>query len=280
VQIQSITLSTQDSVRELRERQLDAHQIGTQALQTYQRHQTYLEKRITEIDTSLTDMRVEQRQNIAAFQENFVRSIQPLLSQTEQMMMTIQQSAHRRQTSQESSPELREYPDPRKNSSSVQVSATITMNQCPRGCRCRCHTRSSLQTPSALRGLFGQLQWSYKSSLSIRSCNHSECRKSISNQHMTYYFPRWLVSRAFVASANLDNIFGAGAKVMVNIPLIVPEEEHIVWSLVIAGNVEELKHVLARDKNLMYVKNQWGQSIMHVSPKFVIQNLWYLTSFI
>jgi hypothetical protein len=97
---------------------------------------------------------------------------------------------------------------------------------------------------------------------------------------MTYYFPRWLVSRAFVASANLDNIFGAGAKVMVNIPLIVPEEEHIVWSLVIAGNVEELKHVLARDKNLMYVKNQWGQSIMHVSRKFVIQNLWYLTSFI
>lgn len=68
-----------------------------------------------------------------------------------------------------------------------------------------------------------------------------------------------------MASANLDDLFGAGAKVSINIPLIVPEEGHLVWSLVIAGNLEQLRNLLAGEKNLVYVKNQWGQSIMHVS---------------
>ena len=52
---------------------------------------------------------------------------------------------------------------------------------------------------------------------------------------------------------------------MVSIPLIIPEESHIVWSLVMAGNLEELQHLLLREKNLVHVRNQWGQSIMHVS---------------
>lgn len=63
----------------------------------------------------------------------------------------------------------------------------------------------------------------------------------------------------------MDNLFGAGAKVLVNIPLIVPEEDHIVWSFVMAGNLEQLQHLVSGDRNLVHVRNQWGQSIMHVS---------------
>ena len=63
----------------------------------------------------------------------------------------------------------------------------------------------------------------------------------------------------------MDALFGAGAKVLVNIPLIVPEEDHLVWSLVMAGNLEQLRHLLLVDKNLVHVRNQWGQSILHVS---------------
>lgn len=57
---------------------------------------------------------------------------------------------------------------------------------------------------------------------------------------------------------------------MVSVPLIVPEEDHIVWSLVVAGNIEQLRLLLARDKNLIYIKNQWGQSMLHVSTTFII----------
>ena len=68
-----------------------------------------------------------------------------------------------------------------------------------------------------------------------------------------------------MASANLSDVFNIGAKIMVNVPLIVPEEDHLVWSLVIAGNLEQLKQLIVQDKNLVYVRNQWGRSIMHVS---------------
>ena len=99
----------------------------------------------------------------------------------------------------------------------------------------------------------------------MRSCNYPLCRKSWGKYHVTYYFPSWLVSRALIASANLDDLFGTGAKLFVNVPMVVPEEDHIVWSLVIAGNLEHLRHLLSCDKSLMHIRNQWGQSIMHVS---------------
>ncbi|KXH39178.1 B-cell lymphoma 3-encoded protein [Colletotrichum nymphaeae SA-01] len=92
-------------------------------------------------------------------------------------------------------------------------------------------------------------------------------KKSLSKHNITCYFPPWLVSRAIMASVNLENVFDAGAKVSLNVPLVVPEEDHIVWPLVMAGNLGQLRELLSRDRNLMYVRNQWGQSIMHVAAK-------------
>jgi hypothetical protein len=204
-----MTLSSHDTLREVDRRQQEAHQLTTQAFQSYQNTHAYLEQRISNIDASLADMRVEQYRDMAAIQESVVRSIQPLLNQTEKMMMTLQQSSHPHHLARGQSHALPGSTASGLSVPTLQVSATISSSQCPRGCKCRCHTRSSLRTPSLLRGMLGQLQWSYKSSISLKSCNHPMCRKSVSNQHFTYYFPRWLVSRAFVASANLDNIFGA-----------------------------------------------------------------------
>jgi len=157
-----------------------------------------------------------------------------------------------------------DYKAPRSGSI-IQVFATQASKQCPRSCGYQCHIRSTGRTPHWLKGVFGQLMWTYNSSISLRSCNLASCRKSVSKHNFTYRFPSWLISRAIVASVKLGNLSGAGAKISINIPLIIPEEDHIVWSLVIAGNIEQLCELLSRDGNLMYVKNQWGQSIMHVS---------------
>ncbi len=138
---------------------------------------------------------------------------------------------------------------------------------------CQCRFRATIHTPVWLRNMFGQLFWTYNSSISIRTCNHPPCRKSLVRHHFTYYFPPWLFSRAICASANLDHLSSTGAKMMVNIPLIIPEENHIIWSLVIAGNLEQLRHLLSCDKNLVHVRNQWGQSIIHVSDSFPSQSL-------
>jgi hypothetical protein len=210
-------------------------------------------------------MHNEHRQDFAALQAGLTTFTQPLLSQMEQLTLLSSQQHQTRELLLGNAHTPVHSPERSQKNSAVRISATVASEQCPRGCRCQCHTRNSLRTPLWLRGTFGQLFWTYNSSISMRSCNHPPCRKSLSKQHFTYYFPSWLVSRAIVASANLDDLLGAGAKVLVNIPLIIPEEDHIVWSLVIAGNLEQLRHLVSGDKNLVYVRNQWGQSIMHVS---------------
>ena len=269
LQIQHITLTSQETIRELenhqRELQQEFRQLGKHAKQSLKQTQKYLKQREADIDARLVPMHVEQRQNFAALQATFTSSMQPLLSQIEQMSLVLNQQTQMRQHLAGNAQIPFYNPETSHNNSRICISATIASQQCSRGCSCQCHTRASIRTPLWLRRVFGQLLWTYSSSISMRPCNYPPCRKGLGKHHFTYYFPPWLVSRAIVASANLDDLFSAGAKVLINIPLIVPEEGHLVWSLVIAGNLEQLRNLLAGDKHLVHVKNQWGQSIMHVS---------------
>ena len=267
LQIQRITLTSQDTIHEVegrqRELQREFQQLKKHAQQTLEQTQTYIKQRDAHTDASLIQMKIEQRHNFAALQDSFTTSMQPLLAQMEQIKLAVSQSTPTCQQLVGSAHSDFHSPET-TNSSAVRISATITSQQCPSCCRCQCHVRSSICTPSLLRSVFGQLLWTYNSPISMRCCNYPPCRKSLGKHHLTYYFPPWLVSRAIVASANLDDLFGTGAKMSVNIPLIIPEEDHIVWSLVTAGNLEQLSHLLSHDKNLIHVRNQWGQSIMHV----------------
>lgn len=265
LQIQRITLTSQDTIRELEDRQRVLQHDFQHAQQSLQQTHTYLKRREADTNASVMEMQTEQRQNFADLQASLTTSMQPLLSHMEQMTLASNQQSLVCQPSAGNAPFAVQGKGTNRISSAVRISATIDSQQCPWGCRCQCHARSSIHTPQWLRSVFGQLLWSYNSSISIRSCNHPPCRKSWGKQHFTYYFPSWLVSRAFVASADLDGLFNAGAKISINMPLIVPEESHIVWSLVIAGNLEQLRYLVSSNRNLMYVRNQWGQSILHVS---------------
>jgi hypothetical protein len=225
-------------------------------------------------------MRIEQNQNFEALQATLMTSIQPLLSHVEQTAMPWSQRDLRKQRNSKIGHSDFGPSSNMQNYSTICISASVTSEQCPRGCRCRCHIRSTLRTPVWLRCVFGQLLWTYNSSVSMKSCNYNPCRKSLGKHHFTYYFPSWLISRAVIASANCENLFNTGAKIMVNIPLIIPEENHILWSLVIAGNLNQLQQLLSHDKNLIYVRNQWGQSIMHVSSirtllKYGLRQVYY-----
>ncbi|KAL0765958.1 hypothetical protein CaCOL14_011699 [Colletotrichum acutatum] len=198
-------------------------------------------------------------QSFHAVQSNLVCSMQPLIAQAQSLSLGQQST---------SEPDLQMTNSGLSaNSPAVLISASVNSHRCPRGCRCRCHTRAAVRTPPWLRNVVGQLHWSFDSSISMRSCNYAPCRKSLSKHNITCYFPPWLVSRAIMASVNLENVFDAGAKVSLNVPLVIPEEDHIVWPLVMAGNLGQLRDLLSRDRNLMHVRNQWGQSIMHVAAK-------------
>ncbi|EXF77969.1 B-cell lymphoma 3-encoded protein [Colletotrichum fioriniae PJ7] len=198
-------------------------------------------------------------QSFEAVQSNLLCSMQPLIAQAQSLSLRQQPTTE---------PEIQmANSDVSVNSPAVLISASMNSRRCPRGCRCRCHTRAAVRTPPWLRNVVGQLHWSFDSSISMRSCNYTPCRKSLSKHNITCYFPPWLVSRAIMASVNLENVFDAGAKVSLNVPLVIPEEDHIVWPLVMAGNLGQLRELLSKDRNLMHVRNQWGQSIMHVAAK-------------
>ena len=229
----------------------------------------YQNQRDAYINTSLIQMHMEQRRNFDALQANFTASLQPVLAQIGQTTLASDQPSQTGHCLIDNAQSGFYGQEAARGNPIVRISATTTSQQCLNGCRCQCHTRTSVCTPPWLRSVFGQLLWSYNSSISMRSCNFPSCRKSLGKHHFTYYFPPWLVSRAFIASANLGDLFGTGAKMSVNIPLIIPEEDHIVWSLVIAGNLEQLRHLLSHDQNLIHIRNQWGQSMMHVSDNSV-----------
>ena len=269
LQIQRITLTCQESIRELEDRQREVQheirQLGKDVLRDRAQMQVHQKQRDAYIDASLIQMHMEQRRNFAALQASFTTSLQPLLTQMGQTALVPDQPIQSRQFLVDNAESGFHGQETIRDGTVVRISATTTSQLCPSGCRCQCHTHTSVRTPPWLRSVVGQLLWSYNSSISMRSCNFSSCRKSLGKHHFTYYFPPWLVSRAFIASASLGGLFGTGAKVSVNIPLIIPEEDHIVWSIVMAGNLEQLRHLLSHDKNLIHIRNQWGQSIMHVS---------------
>ncbi|KAK5123276.1 hypothetical protein LTR85_002706 [Meristemomyces frigidus] len=258
-------MSSQSDIRELDKRSREFRNDLRQLADSVQRS-------LQQTNATVIDSLLGQRQDSAALQTGFAQlqagmtaSMQPLLVQLEQMAVALNRPTP------PGPPTLGQkhlaVSGTTSQGSSVCISATMTSLRCPTGCRCRCHVNSSVRTPQWLKDTFGQLLWSYNTSMSIKSCSYAPCRKSLGKHHFTYYFPTWLVSRAIVASAKLDDLYGAGAKMSVTIPLIIPEEQHIVWPLVMAGNLEHIRQLMSQDRNLMYARNQWGQNIMHVAAK-------------
>ena len=256
-------------MRELEERHYESQQeienLGNRTRQDLEQMQLLQLRSEAYIDASLEKMYMEQRRYVAAVQETFVTSVQPLIAQMGQTTLTsTQTSALSNQMVSGAQINYRDL-EPTLHSLVMQISATTMSQRCPSGCRCQCHSPMSVRTPTWLRSVFGQLLWDYNSSISMKSCDYPRCRKSFGKHHFTFYFPTWLVSRAVVASATMCNLSGAGAKISVSVPLVIPEEDHMIWSIVIAGNLEQLRNLLTQDNNLVHVRNQWGQSILHIS---------------
>lgn len=216
-------------------------------------------------DAQLVQIRIEQRQNLHALEASFTNSMRPLLTQFEEMTLALKHQTHMLHpfTSNAHTPAY--HPGTSLGSSAIRISATVASQRCPVTCSCQCHVRTSIRSPPWLRRVFGQLLWEYNSSMSMKPCNYNPCRKSGGKHHFTYYFPPWLISRAIIASADFGDLFGAGATVMINISPVVPKEDEIVWSLVVAGDIGKLRHLILHDKNLMHVRHRWGQLIMEVS---------------
>lgn len=96
-----MTLTSLESVRGLEDRQWETqHEIrrfGKHVQQGWEQMQIHQKQRDAYIDTSLVQMHMEQRRNLAALRDSFTTSLQPLLAQIGQTTLAPDQNSQMRQ---------------------------------------------------------------------------------------------------------------------------------------------------------------------------------------
>lgn len=106
-------------------------------------------------------------------------------------------------------------------SSVIRIPASIHRQQsCRLICMCRCHKKTTLVTPSWMQQLIGTLFIGYNTIPSFVTCNERTCKQQ-QNQliDISYYFPFWLLKRAFFLRSHYSPM--EGCMVSVRTPRVV-----------------------------------------------------------
>jgi len=110
------------------------------------------------------------------------------------------------------------------------IKATLNNARCNRFCKCQCHIPGRVETPRWLRAVAGSLFYAYTGSpwLHRRSCNYVKCKgHSTYSSQFTYYFPSWMISRAFVMSRTWHHLTGIGSSWTISIPRVIADENPV-----------------------------------------------------
>ena len=79
----------------------------------------------------------------------------------------------------------------------------------------------------------------------------------------TYYFPRWLGSRALVVSGISQGLSGVGASWTIAMPIVIPGSDPI-WHAAKNGNIAYLQHQFSQGRVTPFVINSDGVSLLLV----------------
>ncbi len=150
----------------------------------------------------------------------------------------------------------------RLNSLSMAVTRPgKTMRLCSPNCRCSCHVQSVFKTPQLLQQITGYLLLGYSGSHILQQlCIPSCLRRNPKSMQMTYFFPRWFVSRAI--SISLTNAISPTLSIKSR--RVVPEVNQL-FSLSKFGDVDGIRCLF--DNRLASpddVHIRWGKTALHV----------------
>lgn len=106
--------------------------------------------------------------------------------------------------------------------------------------------------------------FSYTNLIRPKPCNYLPCNRSPMKAHFTYMFPRWLASRALIASCVVDNLTGSTAGWAIRVPTIIPSY-HLVWQAIMDGNLAFLKSLFSNGEATPTVVDQYSNTLLHVS---------------
>lgn len=154
------------------------------------------------------------------------------------------------------------------DNSLITVHTTLSSGRrCNVSCTCQCHKSSMTGTPSLLSSLLGTLLLSYNGipGWRPRTCNHPMClRKSPSQVHLSYLFPRWMLQRGLsFALSWSSSIAGSSASLHYTVPRIIAHN-HPVWAAIISDNTAWLQNKLTAKEIFPTDIDFLGQSLLMV----------------
>jgi hypothetical protein len=150
----------------------------------------------------------------------------------------------------------------------LTVHTTLSSGRrCKASCTCQCHRSSRTGTPGLLSSLVGKLLLWYNGipGLRPRTCDHPMCRRrSPSQVHLSYLFPRWMLQRGLSVSLSWGSIAGSsGASLHYTVPRIIADD-HPVWNAIAMDKKDWLQNKLAAKEVLPTDIDCDGQSLLMV----------------
>ena len=139
----------------------------------------------------------------------------------------------------------RSRPGKRSKSTSLQISMSFSHSRCAENCVCVCHEWHKGRTPRFFERFFGALLFGYTGLPYLeRSCDSESCdRRAAPLILLTYFFPRWLVARAFLLAMRYSLL--QGPELVIRVPRLISSNSRILTEAV-RGNVDGVKDLFRR----------------------------------
>jgi len=120
-------------------------------------------------------------------------------------------------------------------------------HRCEGWCSCTCHKARGLKSPQLLESVLGRLFIGYSGFLSpTRPCSERQChQQSIPTIKFNYYFPSWMLARAFQVTFLMS--YMGGPELILRCPRVVPDNSPVLFQAV-QGDVAKIQYLF--DKGL------------------------------
>lgn len=151
---------------------------------------------------------------------------------------------------------------------SVQIRTQYRQpSSCDSTCKCRCHSKQNIITPSFLVGLIGQMFIGYKGIPSVsKACTETRCKRiAAPDLHVLYYFPEWFVSSRVLLLTATQRV-NLGPELVLRFSRRIPP--NTATSIFIGrGSTEDLKELFASAEaspNDIIILGNMATPLLHV----------------
>ena len=210
----------------------------------------HLENRVKALDTKIEDIRTHQQKRQASQDQNLARIESAVDEPIAQLLLSQQRielklnadstsglvQALESQISATTNPVRNREMNP---SNAVCVTAFSPHHRCIDGCVCKCHHLQARRSPRAMEKILGRLFCGYAGLPYLGPpCDNKSCeRNTYPIIRIIYFFPAWLLARAFTMVARLS--FRNGLGMNIRFPQIV-ENSSKIFALARHGCIEDM----------------------------------------